>query len=136
MVTMLLPVNLTTTDGAVLSDNGSMQSCDKDHDNRSCHVTSGLIKIIVSVLLAMLIAGIIAGNLLVIISVALFDKMRTLSNGLIASLASADLLVAVAVLPISLQVSFKPILCFIFYCYFEDIQAVVMALMEGNFLNC
>lgn len=109
MVAMFLPVNLTSTDSIVLPDNGSIQLCDREHDSRSCHVTSGLIKIIVSVLLAMLIAGIIAGNLLVIISVALFDKMRTLSNGLIASLASADLLVAVAVLPISLQVSYDPI---------------------------
>jgi hypothetical protein len=59
-----------------------------------------------SVVLSAVIIGTVIGNSFVVISVIAFDKMRTLSNGLIASLASADLLVAVVVLPISLQVRF------------------------------
>lgn len=62
------------------------------------------LKVVVSVVLTALIVGIVVGNACVILSVAAFDKMRTLSNGLIASLASADLLVAIVVLPLSLQV--------------------------------
>lgn len=53
--------------------------------------------------LSLIIVAIFVGNIFVVLSVIVFCKMRTLSNGLIASLASADLLVAVLVLPISLQ---------------------------------
>jgi len=74
-------------------------------DVTSSDVIIGVTPLVVvfTVLLSALILGIIAGNALVIVSVACFSKMRTLSNGLIASLASADLLVALVVLPISLQ---------------------------------
>ena len=65
---------------------------------------SGSTKLVFMVLLALLIIGIILGNSLVILSVTVFVKMRTQSNCLIGSLASADLLVAIFVLPISLQV--------------------------------
>jgi len=44
------------------------------------------------------------GNASVILAVSVYDKMRTLSNVLIASLGLADLLVAIVVMPISLQV--------------------------------
>jgi len=56
------------------------------------------------VVLSAVIVGTVVGNSCVILSVIMFDKMRTMSNGLIASLASADLLVAVVVMPLSLQV--------------------------------
>lgn len=62
-------------------------------------------KLVLVVLLSLLIIGIVVGNSLVILSVTVFSKMRTLSNCLIGSLASADLLVAIFVLPISLQVN-------------------------------
>jgi len=45
--------------------------------------------------------GIVVGNAFVVASVAAFREMRTLTNWMIVSLASADLLVAVAVLPLS-----------------------------------
>jgi hypothetical protein len=61
--------------------------------------------VVVAVVLSAVIVGTVVGNSCVILSVVAFDKMRTMSNGLIASLASADLLVAVVVLPLSLQVS-------------------------------
>jgi hypothetical protein len=70
-------------------------------------LASILLVVVVSVVLGGLIIGTIVGNACVILSVVVYDKMRTLSNGLIASLASADLLVAIVVLPISLQVLFS-----------------------------
>lgn len=60
------------------------------------------LEIVIAIVLAGFIIAIIIGNLFVILSVALFRDMRTLTNGLIVSLASADLLVAIIVLPISL----------------------------------
>ena len=60
------------------------------------------IEIVIAVILSGFILAIIVGNMFVILSVALFRDMRTLTNGLIVSLASADLLVAIIVLPISL----------------------------------
>ena len=59
-------------------------------------------EIVIAVVLSGFILAIIIGNMFVILSVALFRDMRTLTNGLIVSLASADLLVAIIVLPISL----------------------------------
>ena len=61
------------------------------------------LEIVLCVVLSAFIVATIVGNVFVILAVALFDKMRTMSNVLIASLASADLLVAIVVLPISLQ---------------------------------
>jgi len=59
---------------------------------------------LIGVLLSAVIIGTLLGNASVILAVTAYDKMRTLSNALIASLASADLLVAIVVMPISLQV--------------------------------
>lgn len=61
------------------------------------------LEIVVSVFLGIFILFIIIGNTFVILSVMLFREMRTLTNCLIVSLASADLLVAIVVLPISLH---------------------------------
>ena len=58
--------------------------------------------VLLALLLAFFILGIVIGNVFVILSVLLFREMRTLTNGLIISLATADLLVAIIVLPISL----------------------------------
>ena len=60
------------------------------------------LEIVIAIVLCGFILAIIIGNMFVILSVALFRDMRTLTNGLIVSLASADLLVAIIVLPISL----------------------------------
>ena len=59
---------------------------------------------VIAVLLSAVIIGTLLGNASVILAVIVYEKMRTLSNVLIASLASADLLVAIVVMPISLQV--------------------------------
>lgn len=67
---------------------------------------SGPLTAIIVGLLSVLIVGMLVGNLLVILSVLIFTKMRSLSNILIGSLATADLLVAIFVLPISLHVSY------------------------------
>ena len=61
------------------------------------------LEICLAVILAGFILSIIIGNVFVILSVFLFREMRTLTNGLIVSLATADLLVAIIVLPISLH---------------------------------
>jgi len=68
---------------------------------REVHISP--LEVVISIFLSVFIAATIVGNVLVIFSVALFTKMRTMSNFLIASLATADLLVAIFVLPISLQ---------------------------------
>jgi len=57
--------------------------------------------IVIGTLVSVVIVGIVVGNAFVVASVAVFREMRTLTNLMIVSLASADLLVAVAVLPLS-----------------------------------
>ena len=76
--------------------------------NPQCLTPSGPPLVTVwAVLLALLLSGfilaVIVGNIYVILAVALFREMRTLTNGLIVSLASADILVAIIVMPISLH---------------------------------
>ncbi|KAK2173809.1 hypothetical protein NP493_848g02039 [Ridgeia piscesae] len=68
------------------------------------HFRVAALDVIIGLVLSCLIVAIIIGNTFVILSVSLFRDMRTLSNGLIVSLATADLLVAIIVLPISLYV--------------------------------
>ena len=62
-----------------------------------------VVEVGVAIFLSVFILAVIIGNMMVILSVALFREMRTLTNYLIVSLASADLLVAIIVLPISLH---------------------------------
>jgi len=71
--------------------------------------TTSLVEVIViGTLVSVVIVGIVVGNAFVVASVAAFREMRTLTNWMIVSLASADLLVAVAVLPLSAyQVCFE-----------------------------
>lgn len=57
--------------------------------------------IIVGTLVSIVIVAIVVGNAFVVASVTVFREMRTLTNWMIVSLASADILVAVAVLPLS-----------------------------------
>jgi len=57
--------------------------------------------VVIGSLVSAVIVGIVVGNAFVVASVAAFREMRTLTNWMIVSLASADLLVAVAVLPLS-----------------------------------
>ena len=60
--------------------------------------------ILVAFILSSIIVIILIGNVLVVLSVCIYREMRKLSNALIASLATADLLVAVFVLPLSVHV--------------------------------
>jgi hypothetical protein len=65
--------------------------------------------IIVGILVSLVIVAIVVGNAFVVAAVAVYREMRTLTNWMIVSLASADLLVAIAVLPLSAyQVSGTP----------------------------
>ena len=64
-------------------------------------VTIGSEVVIISIVLAVIIFSAVVGNLLVIISVLRFDKLRIMANAFIVSLAFADLLVAILVMPFS-----------------------------------
>ena len=66
-------------------------------------LASTLVSALIGCTLAALIAFTVVGNTCVVLSVTLFRDMRTLTNWLIVSLASADLLVALVVLPVSLR---------------------------------
>ena len=107
-------------------------------DPYSIHVT--VLEIIVAILLSGFIIGIVFGNCCVVLSVVLFREMRTITNGLIVSLATADLLVAIFVLPISLYHevvgiwTLGPIVCDfwitsdVFCCTSSILNIVVIAL--------
>ena len=87
------------------ADNGIM--CRTNANDSACVSQRGHFRVhaldaIIGIGLSLLILAIIVGNTFVVLSVSLFRDMRTLSNGLIVSLATADLLVAIIVLPISL----------------------------------
>lgn len=59
--------------------------------------------VVTSVVVSGFIVSIVVGNVFIVASVILFREMRTLTNWTIVSLATADLLVAIVVLPFSLQ---------------------------------
>lgn len=61
-------------------------------------------QVVIGIILGLLIVGTIIGNSLVCISVAIVRRLRTPSNLLIVSLAVADLLVAILVMPIGASV--------------------------------
>ena len=66
--------------------------------------------VVIGTAVSVIIVGIVVGNAFVVASVAAFREMRTLTNWMIVSLASADLLVAVAVLPLS---AYQVCFCFV-----------------------
>ena len=78
--------------------NGTDVICDLDFEEPPLTA----LEISIIVFLSGFIFSIIVGNIFVILGVLLFREMRTLTNGMIVSLASADLLVAIIVLPLSL----------------------------------
>lgn len=61
-------------------------------------------EVLVALALSAIIIVIVVGNVLVVLSVTVYKDMRKLSNALIGSLATADLLVAIFVLPLSVHV--------------------------------
>ena len=74
------------------------------HHNRFPHtIVFQAFEIFLCIFLSCFIMLVVVGNAYVILAVCVFEKMRTLSNGLIASLATADFMVALAVMPISLH---------------------------------
>ncbi|XP_078087597.1 trace amine-associated receptor 1-like [Mustelus asterias] len=59
-------------------------------------------KVTVFSILGIIIVGTIVGNLLIIVSVAYFTKLRTPTNAFMLSLATSDFLVGITVMPFSL----------------------------------
>ena len=57
--------------------------------------------VIIGSLVSLVIVAIVIGNAFVVASVGFYREMRSLTNWMIVSLAIADILVAVAVLPLS-----------------------------------
>uniref|UniRef100_A0A3B5QAI7 Trace amine associated receptor 1 n=1 Tax=Xiphophorus maculatus TaxID=8083 RepID=A0A3B5QAI7_XIPMA len=77
--------------------------------------TSSTICTLLYIFLGLLSAITVCGNLLVIISIIYFKQLHTPSNYLIVSLAVADLLVGIAVFPLSMSFSLS-------YClYYRDL---------------
>ncbi|VDK41983.1 unnamed protein product [Anisakis simplex] len=62
----------------------------------------GLQDVFVALFLVLLIFATIFGNILVVLSVFVYQRMRTFTNILLTSLATADLLVGLVVMPLSL----------------------------------
>lgn len=104
-------------------------------------VTLTLLDMALATFLSVFIICIIIGNMLVVSSVLLFREMRTLTNALIVSLAVADLLVAIIVLPLSLHFeiydrvwTLGPIICDfwttsdVFCCTASILNIVVIAM--------
>ena len=96
------PVDCNSTQNASVSVEGPCNAAVRLSDVESR--LSDIVAALIGVLLSAVIIGTLLGNASVILAVTVYDKMRTLSNVLIASLGSADLLVAIVVMPISLQV--------------------------------
>ncbi|CAJ0933920.1 unnamed protein product, partial [Mesorhabditis belari] len=69
------------------------------HSTRLC---LGLHDVFIALFLVMLILMTIFGNVLVVLSVFVYKRMRTFTNILLTSLATADLLVGLVVMPLSL----------------------------------
>ena len=86
VVTTVLPFNTTNNMSVGLSD-----------DTRVTYTTWQII--IISILFAIIIIGTLLGNTLVCMAVAIVKKLRSPSNLLIVSLAVADMLVALLVMP-------------------------------------
>ena len=97
-----LALECNSTQNASVSSEGPCHAAVRLSDVES-HL-SDVVAALIGVLLSAVIIGTLLGNASVILAVTVYDKMRTLSNVLIASLGSADLLVAIVVMPISLQV--------------------------------
>ena len=131
-----------TNDDSYYNDDGS-----RNNNNMSGVVADDAFGVLITpfevvamAFMTLITVGIVVGNCFVVVSVVIFSKMRTLSNALIASLASADLLVAVAVLPFSLlyelfdQWTFGSALCDlwitsdVFCCTASILNIVVIAI--------
>src|SRR5262245_745989 len=65
-------------------------------------ICMGMSDVAVAMILVLLIITTIVGNILVVLSIAVYRRMRTFTNVLLVSLASADLLVGILVMPIAL----------------------------------
>ena len=89
-VKVLFPHNITATDGMADGMNGTVPDGDPE---------SVAVKVLRAIPMLMIMLGAILGNILVITSVLKFRRLRAKANAFICSLAFADLLVALFVMP-------------------------------------
>lgn len=84
---------ITKSNESLNESNGSSTTASNGVDDVSAQT------VVKATILVIIITSAVVGNTLVIISVARFDKLRIMANTFIVSLATADLLVAVLVMP-------------------------------------
>lgn len=103
--------------GAGVDDNRGGGDSSSD-SNISSPVCLGMADVFVALFLVVLVVLAIVGNALVILSVALYRRMRTFTNVLLVSLSSADLFVGILIMPIAVvsqlqrhRWTFGPLIC-------------------------
>uniref|UniRef100_A0A3B5Q324 Trace amine associated receptor 1 n=1 Tax=Xiphophorus maculatus TaxID=8083 RepID=A0A3B5Q324_XIPMA len=99
--------------------------------------TSSTICTLLYIFLGLLSAITVCGNLLVIISIIYFKQLHTPSNYLIVSLAVADLLVGIAVFPLSMSFSLSYCLYYRdLFCKIRDSVDVILTATSISNLCC
>uniref|UniRef100_A0A914W5X2 G-protein coupled receptors family 1 profile domain-containing protein n=1 Tax=Plectus sambesii TaxID=2011161 RepID=A0A914W5X2_9BILA len=84
------------------SSNGSSPSPDDSVADSTTRLCLGLGHVFIALVLVVMIITTVFGNILVVLSVFVYKRMRTFTNILLTSLATADLLVGLVVMPLSL----------------------------------
>ncbi|GFR74235.1 octopamine receptor [Elysia marginata] len=95
--------------GNITPDNRSLVEYDVDEEEPELNSLEAVALILRAMAMAAIMVGAIFGNVLVISSVLRFERLRGITNFFIVSLAFADLLVAILVMPFnaSMEISGK-----------------------------